>query len=219
MSDDPPASVRHPIPGLVAALDVAGKASLLLLLLSAMLYPELGNLEGKGATARAIGYPLLAFTIPAVWYLRWRDRASFPWLADLLVTVTCFSDTLGNRMDLYDTIRWFDDLMHLVNTGLLAAAFILLTLAHRATLGRVLERGLAFGVTAALGWEIAEYYAFLSTSGASDRYADTLGDLTLGTLGSVAAALVVHRAWQGSYLLAAAPQLESRAPVPATTIG
>lgn len=194
----------------MCVLNVAAKAMLLLLLLTAMLYPELGNLEGKGATARAIGYPLMAFTVPLVWFLRWRERASFPWLADLLVTVTCFSDTLGNRLDLYDTIWWFDDLVHVVNTGLLTAAFILLTLSHRATRAQVLERSLAFGVTAALAWEIAEYYAFLSRSGAVDRYADTLADLALGAIGAVAAGLIVHQAWQHRYLLSAAPQIDSR---------
>jgi hypothetical protein len=57
---------------------------------------------------------------------------------------------LGNRMDLYDTVVWFDDWMHLMNTGLLAAAFILLTLPRQVGLGRVLERALAFGATAAI---------------------------------------------------------------------
>ena len=196
----------------MCALDVAAKAILLLLLLTVVISPEVANLEDKGATARAIGYPLLAFTIPAVWFVRWRDRASFPWLADLLVTITCFSDTLGNRLDLYDTIRSFDDWMHFINTGLLTAAFLLLTLHHGATLGAVVERSLAFGVTAALAWELAEYVAFLSTSGAVDRYADTLGDLTLGALGSLVAGLVVHRAWQNGHLRSAAPQIDSRPP-------
>ena len=35
-----------------------------------------------------------------------------PWLPDLLITITCFTDILGNRMDLYDTVVWFDDWMH-----------------------------------------------------------------------------------------------------------
>ncbi|WP_244928784.1 hypothetical protein [Nocardioides sp. W7] len=203
-------AVRYSVPGVVCALDVMAKAVLVLLLLTVVVSPEVGNLEGKGATARAVGYPLLAFAIPALWFLRWRDRASFPWLADLLVTVTCFSDTLGNRLDLYDTIRSFDDWMHFVNTGLLAAAFVILTLPHGASLGAVLERSLAFGVTAALAWELAEYVAFLSASGAVDRYADTLGDLTLGMLGSLVGGMVVHRAWQAGYLRSAAPQIESR---------
>lgn len=195
-------------------LDVAAKALLVVLLLTAIRYPELGHLEGKGATARAVGYPLMAFVIPAAWFLRWRHRLTFPWVVDLLVTLTCFTDTLGNRMDLYDSFRWFDDVMHFANTGVLTAAFILLTLSPRATRGQVLERALAFGVTAALAWEVAEYYAFLSTSGVVDRYADTLGDLSLGALGSVAAGLVVHWAWSHELLLTAGPQPLATAPAP-----
>lgn len=207
MTDDQTA-VRHPTPSLVRGLDLFAKGGLLLLLVLATINPELGNLEGKGANARTVGYSALAFTIPAVWYFFWRERASFPWVADLLVTITCFSDTLGNRMDLYDAIWWFDDWMHLVNTGLLAAAFVLLTLHHGATLGRTIERALAFGVTAALGWEIAEYFAFVSKS--SERagaYDDTLGDLALGTIGTVFAAMIVHAMWQQGRLRETAPQL------------
>ncbi|WP_122816902.1 hypothetical protein [Nocardioides pantholopis] len=198
--------VRPHVPGPVIVLNVTAKAFLLVLLFTAIRHPELGHLEGKGATARAVGYPLMAFVIPAAWFLRWRRRMTFPWVVDLMATLTCFTDTLGNRMDLYDSFRWFDDIMHFVNTGVLTAAFILLTLPPRATLGQVLERSLAFGVTAALAWEIAEYYAFLSTSGNVDRYADTLGDLALGSLGSVAAGLLVHWAWQHHRLLTAGPQ-------------
>ncbi|MDO9497296.1 MAG: hypothetical protein Q7J48_16450 [Nocardioides sp.] len=201
-------AVRHPTPSMVRGLDLFAKGGLLMLLVLATFNPELGNVEGKAANLRTIGYSALAFAVPAVWYVFWRERASFPWVADLLVTITCFSDTLGNRMNLYDAIWWFDDWMHLINTGLLAAAFLLLTLHHGATLGRTIERALAFGVTAALGWEIAEYFAFVSKS--SERagaYDDTLGDLALGTVGTVVAALVVHAMWQQGRLRETAPQL------------
>jgi len=104
---------------------------------------------------------------------------------------------LGNRMDLYDTVVWFDDWMHLMNTGLLAAALVLLTLPRSASLPSVLERALAFGATAAIAWEVGEYFAFISKS--TERrfaYTDTLGDLALGTLGAVVAAVVIHQLWQ-----------------------
>ncbi|MCD4534040.1 hypothetical protein LRP67_08115 [Nocardioides sp. cx-169] len=205
---DAPQAVRYPAPSLARGLDIFAKGTMLLLLVMATISPEWGNLEGKAANARTVGYSLLAFSVPAVWYFFWRERASFPWVADLLVTITCFSDTLGNRLDLYDLIWWFDDWMHFVNTGLLAAAFILLTLHRSATLGRTIERALAFGVTAALAWEIAEYFAFVSKS--SERagaYDDTLGDLALGTLGVVMAALIVHLMWQQGRLRDTAPQL------------
>lgn len=109
-------------------------------------------------------------------------------------------------MDLYDTIVWFDDWMHFMNTGLLAAAFILLTLPRDVGLGRVLERALAFGATAAIAWELAEFFAFISKSSERElAYADTLGDLALGAAGAALAAVVIHRSWRGGRLLQPAP--------------
>lgn len=206
---DMPLALRHPIPSLVRSLDVSAKAGLVLLLYVAVAHPEVGHMQGKAAGLRAVAYPMLAFTVPVIWFLHWRERASFPWVADLLVTITCFTDTLGNRMDLYDSVVWFDDWMHLMNAGLLTAAVIMLTMHRSSSLGAAVERALAFGVTAAVGWEIAEYFAFISKS--SERggaYADTLGDLALGSLGSIVAALTIHALWQQGRLTTAAPQLE-----------
>ncbi|WP_370619738.1 hypothetical protein [Mumia sp. Pv 4-285] len=204
------AEVRHPVPVLVRRLDIAAKVLLVLMLGTALAFPELGNLEEKGAVARAIAYPALAFTVPVVWHVWWRERASFPWLADLLITITCFTDILGNRIDLYDQVVWFDDWMHFMNTGMLAAAAILLTLPRSASFGATIERALAFGATAAIGWELAEYFAFISRSAERhSAYTDTLGDLTLGLLGCVVAAVAIHAAWRRGRLRTAAPQLET----------
>lgn len=203
---------RYPAPPLIRAADVTAKLMLVWLLVGALIDPDTANLRDKAAEARAVGYPLLAFTVPAIWLLWWKERASFPWLADLMVTITCFSDVLGNRMDLYDTVVWFDDWMHFMNTGLLAGAVILLTL-HRSTPPlRTVERALAVGATSAIVWELAEYVAFIR--GGTERqfaYTDTLGDLALGTLGSVVAALVISGLWRGGRLLETAPQLDTPA--------
>ncbi|WP_332667703.1 hypothetical protein [Aeromicrobium sp.] len=204
---------RHIAPPMVRSMDLTAKAGLLILLAIALIFPDLGHMRGKAAGLRAVTYPLLAFSVPALWYVFWRDRASFPWLADLLVTITCFTDTLGNRMDMYDTIVWFDDWMHFMNTGFLTAAVILLTMHRTSSLKATLERALAYGATSAIAWEIAEYYAFISTS--SERrgaYTDTLSDLALNVTGAVVAALVVHSLWRAGRLASAAPQLE---PMPA----
>jgi hypothetical protein len=201
--------VRYSTPGLTRTLDVSAKTLLVLLLGLALAYPDLGHMKDKAAGLRAVGYPLLAFAVPAIWWLNWRDRASFPWLADLMVTLSCFTDTLGNRMNLYDTIVWFDDWMHFMNTGLLTAAVILLTMPRSATLGATMERALAFGMSAAVVWELAEYFAFISKSAERPgAYPDTLGDLTLGGMGAVVAALLIHAAWRAGRLRSVAPQLE-----------
>lgn len=205
---------RYPVPPVIRAADIVAKVGLVGLLVFALLFPDASHMREKAAGLRAVVYPALAFTVPAIWLLHWRERASFPWLADLLVTVTCFSDILGNGMDLYDTVVWFDDWMHLMNTGLLAAAVVLLTMHRSSSLVRVLERALAVGATGAIVWEIGEYFAFIS--GSTERefaYTDTLGDLGLGVLGALVAALVIHRLWSQGRLVATAPQLDLVAPV------
>jgi hypothetical protein len=186
-------ALQRPVrPQTVRGLNLTAKAGLVLLIIAALAYPDSSHLRDKAAGLRAISYPLLAFAIPVVWFTFWRDRVVFPWLADLFVTLTCFSDFLGNRLDLYDTVVWFDDFMHFANTGLLAAAVLLLTTVPGSPLLPLLERALAFGVTAALVWEIAEFFAFMQLSDElPEAYADTLGDLTLGAFGAVAAALAV----------------------------
>ncbi|NYG58658.1 hypothetical protein BJ980_001581 [Nocardioides daedukensis] len=201
---------RYSTPSAVRVLDISAKFLMIVMLFATLLNPEIGNMADKGAEARAIGYPLASFAVPAIWLLFWRDRASFPWLADLFVTITCFTDILGNRMDLYDRIVWFDDWMHFMNTGLLTAAVVLLTLPRSASFGATLERALAFGVPAAVFWEFAEFFAFLSKS--TERvsaYPDTLGDLALGSFGAVLAAVIIHSLWQSGRLQNTAPQLDS----------
>jgi hypothetical protein len=193
---------RSATPRPAKTANVFAKGALVVLLILALLYPDHGHLRDKAAGMRAVAYPLMSFTVPLLWWSLWRERMSFPWLPDLLITITCFTDILGNRMDLYDTVVWFDDWMHFMNTGLLAAAVILLTLPRSSTLGRTLERSLAFGATAAIGWEVAEYFAFISKS--TERtfaYADTLSDLSLGTIGAAVAGLVIHHLWQRGRLL------------------
>lgn len=202
-------AVTYPVTPPVAK---SANVSLLLLLLAlALLYPDQGHLRDKAAGMRAIGYPIAFFTVPFLWWTQWRDRMSFSWVPDLLITLTCFTDILGNRMDLYDTVIWFDDLMHFMNTGLLAAAVIFLTLPRDSGLIRSLERALAVGATGAIAWELAEYFAFLSgTSDRSFAYGDTLGDLALGTTGAVVAGLLVHHLWNRGLLLEPAPLPSTR---------
>ena len=131
-----------------------------------------------------------------VWWGARRSDGPYPWLPDLLLTYTGFSDILGNRLDLYDRVVWFDDWMHFANTACIAAALVLLTMHRTVSAVAVLERSIALGMTAALGWELWEYSSFVThSSEAPTAYGDTMGDLS-GWLGAVAAALLVHFAWR-----------------------
>ena len=178
---------------LVAVADVVAKAILVVLVVLVLIDPAWGNLEGKAPVGRAILYPLWAFVVPVVWAVRQRRRPSpFPWLPDLLLTLTCFTDVLGNRLDLYDSFFWFDDLMHFACTALVSAALVLLTERTSDRLLDTITRSVAFGLTASLVWELWEYVSFMTHSGEfASAYGDTLGDLSHGLLGAVLAAFFV----------------------------
>lgn len=171
--------------------DVAAKAVLLVLLAVVLVDPYWGNLEGKAPVTRALTYPLIAFAIP-LWRLARPSSTRYPWTADLLLTVTGFTDILGNRLDLYDQVVWFDDWMHFMNTGLISAAVVLLSPPVSVRLLAYAERAVAAGLTAAVCWEIFEYYSFVTRSDEyPGAYSDTIGDLALGWCGSVTAAVVL----------------------------
>ncbi len=180
----------------VVALDVLGKVTLMACLVLVLLDPAWGNLEGKAPTARALTYPLLAFAVPLWWQVR-RPAGGYPWLADLLLTFAAFSDILGNRLDLYDRVAWFDDAMHVAVVTCISAALVLLTMTRTSSTVAVLERSVALGMTAALAWELFELVTFVTRSAElPSAYADTLGDLLAGWIGTVLAALLVHHAWR-----------------------
>jgi hypothetical protein len=186
------ASERSATTTAVKVADIAVKVGLVVLILIALANPDLGGVKAKAGGSRAFVYPLAMMFVPAIWWLLYRARP-FPWLGDLLLCLPWFTDTLGNRMNLYDSISWFDDWMHFMNWALLTAGFLVITLPRGLPWWRAVERGLAFGVPTAVLWEIAEYVTFIRHSPELETaYTDTLGDLVLGTTGTVLAALVVH---------------------------
>jgi hypothetical protein len=181
---------------LVAALDIGVKVVLTFFLALVAVDPTWGNLEGKAPVARAVTYPLVAFVAPLVLRLC-RPASPFPWGVDLLISLGCFSDILGNRLDLYDTIQWFDDWMHFMNTALLSGAVVAITTtAANAGAADVVQRAVGLGMTMALGWEIVEYVSFVTRSSElPTAYADTVVDLSLGWAGSVVAGATVATIW------------------------
>jgi hypothetical protein len=160
--------------------------------------PDLPQFEGKAFTGRAIGYPVAVLVVPAVWWLAGRRRGrAYPFDVDILLTLPFLIDMIGNALDLYDSISWWDDANHLVNWAILVTGFGRLLV--RLPLDRLVVAGLAvgFGAVTAILWELLEYVTFIRHSSELDTaYTDTLGDLTLGLTGSVAAAaLTVTVLW------------------------
>ena len=180
-------------PNWAGVASIAAKLLLLGLLLSALFWPDLSGIRGKASTARLIVYPLGAMALPLFW-LAVRPSRAFPWVADLLVTLPWLVDLAGNRLNLFDTISWWDDLMHCVLWGLLTAGVLIAFAPPRATRGLTAMLALGFGTTAAVLWELGEYVAFVRHSPElQTAYTDTLGDLALGTLGALLAGLAVAR--------------------------
>lgn len=185
------APVAGATPGWVVAADLIAKALLLVAVSLVAVDPDWGNLEGKAPGTRAVTYPMLALVVPVVHLVRGRTRP-YPWVADLLLTLPAFSDLLGNRFDLYDRVVWFDDAMHLAATGALSAGVLILAGAAATPLRHRLQLAVSAGLTLSLAWELWEYNAFVTRSGeAATAYADTLGDLALGWVGAVLAAVLV----------------------------
>ena len=103
-------------------------------------------------------------------------------------------DTLGNTLDLYDAVAWFDELMHFLTwiPWVVAFGLLLITYAPPVPLWAVFGLVLGFGAVTHILWELAEYVTFIRGGPEEDTaYTDTLGDLTLSLSGSVVGALIV----------------------------
>jgi len=176
------------------ALDVVVKLGTVALLAWAIASPDLPQFQGKAFTGRAVAYPIALLVLPAGWWLFGRRRIPFPVIPDLLIGLPFLIDVAGNALNLYDTIDAWDDLNHLGNWAL-----------HTAAVGLLLRYGaggpwtrvaLAFcwAVTSAVLWELAEFATFVQDSPeAATAYADTLGDLALGMIGGLVAAILTAR--------------------------
>jgi hypothetical protein len=182
-------------------LDIALKAVVVLLLGFAVTHTEWARFASKAMTARAVLYPLLVAVPASAWAVarvraRRQGRAgpAYPLVADVLVTVPFVVDLAGNALNLYDSVNHFDDACHLINWAILTAA-VGTVLVHRRDLPTWVLLGLliGFGDVTAVLWEIGEYGAFVTKAPeVTTAYSDTIGDLALGTAGTViAAALTV----------------------------
>lgn len=163
-------------------------------------FSGLQQFEGKAFLWRLITYPVdafavlivwtvpvAAFAVPIVWAATGR-RMSYPYAVDLLLTLPFLIDTVGNTLDLYDTIWWWDAASHFVSWALLAGAVGVLARRNRVGSWRTMAYVLAFGATTAILWETAEYVVFFRDSFEIETaYTDTLVDLALGVTGSLVA--------------------------------
>ena len=179
------------------SLNLAAKVALVALLAHAALLPDLPQYQGKGIGYRLALYPLSAAVVPAIWFVRRRWGAPparrYPHLIDLCVVLPFLIDTAGNAANLYDTVTWWDDLMHVVTWVPWVVAFGL-TVRHW-PVGRLVTAGLTvgFGAVTHILWEIAEYLTFVADNPneSASAYRDTIGDLAGSLTGTILGATVV----------------------------
>ncbi len=184
----------------LALANLVVKAALILLLLHAVVFPDLEQYAGKGIASRLLTYPISIILVPIVVFALGAKRPKkYPHLIDICVAMPFVLDTLGNALNLFNTISWFDDIMHFINWVPWVAGFGL-ALRYNRGLPRWNVAGLAvgYGAITHILWEIGEYFAFIK--GNPDEFAtayeDTLGDLALSLTGSfVGAVLVVTVLW------------------------
>ncbi len=182
---------------LIARGNLVVKVVLIALLLHAVAFPDLPQYQGKGIVPRLILYPVSIWLVPLVWWLVWRRRdrpMPYPHLIDLLVALPFTIDTGGNALNLYDTIDWWDDLMHFVTWVPWVVAFGLVIRErphlHRADVAAIT---IGFGAVTHIIWEVVEYLAFIrnNTSELAGAYRDTIGDLVMSLCGSITGGVLV----------------------------
>ncbi len=167
------------------------KVAVLVLLAVALVDPDLSGMKSKGLSARLIAYPagLIALPLLCAVVRRWSPRLRVDWTADLWCTVPILVDLLGNRLDLFDRLWWWDDAVHVLMHGLITAG-LLRQFRAAATRSEVIVAAAAFAGLSGLAWEVAEYLAFIRHGvELGSAYLDTLGDLTGGMVGSLLAGI------------------------------
>ena len=170
-------------------LDIAVKAALVGFLAFGA-FSGMEQFEGKAFGWRLVFYPLAAVVVPVGWWLA-KKPPPYPYALDILLVLPFLVDVLGNTLDLYDSISWWDDLNHFVNWGLLSLAVGQLVIRLRIPRIETFVIVVGVGAVAAILWELGEYVAFIRDSEELDTaYTDTLGDMMLGLAGATVAGIL-----------------------------
>jgi len=143
---------------------------------------------------------ILALALPGLVLPRFVGvRAGF----DILFCVTVLVAAWSNVLDVYESVTWWDLVVHFVCNGVMAAmAYLLLArlavvpppIAERTRPATPIVLVTAFGLALSAVWEMAEWTG--KTFVAPDifvTYQDSIGDMAVGGLGALVAGFVVAR--------------------------
>ncbi|MCS5722660.1 hypothetical protein N1028_05560 [Herbiconiux sp. CPCC 203407] len=167
-------------------------------------------LAGIGVVVAAVFFGptdagVLAFVLPGLLLPRLLGvRAGF----DLVYSAVLLVAGWSNVLDLYTSVAWWDVVVHLTCTAVIAVMLYLLLAelgivphpAEARSTGARSAPATAVVLTAALGlavsalWEMVEWFghAFISSE-IFVEYDDTIGDMAIGGLGAVMAGAVLQR--------------------------
>jgi hypothetical protein len=159
----------------------------------------LGLLSFVGASVFVGGTAFPLFALIVLGQLLPRFLGLRPAL-DIAIGVVLLVAGWSNPLELYRMIEHWDVVMHFTANGLIAVVAYLLVVRLASRSGPTLDPSAAVTivVTAALGmaasvvWEIGEWFGHTFIDGAIVvEYADTIGDLAAGGLGSLVAGFIV----------------------------
>ena len=174
------------------AINLAAKAALIGLLLYAVARPELPQFAGKAMEARLFTFGSSTIVLPVVWLIL-RPKRPYPHGIDLCIVLPFLMDTFGNTLDLYNSVAWFDDVMHFLTwiPWVVAFGLLLLTYAPPIPPWAVFGCVVGFGASTHILWEFGEFFTFIRGGAEEDTaYRDTLGDLAMSLTGSFTGALI-----------------------------
>jgi hypothetical protein len=182
---------------IVKYLNFSLKILLMGLLLHYVMNQDLPQYLNKGMSYRLALYPFGAFIGYFVYFIvriTRRRKLAYPHFIDLLATFCITFDMLGNTLDLYNGIVWWDDFMHFFNT-IPWVLIVGIALRSRTRLKRlnVAALTLGFGAISHTLWELGEYATFVPNNPLEgpSAYRDTMGDLALSLGGSFIGAILI----------------------------
>ncbi|MBA2488692.1 MAG: hypothetical protein H0V36_05120 [Chloroflexi bacterium] len=171
-----------------------GKLATLGYTAEAVVWPDQPKYRGKGMRIRALGYLGGLALVPAIWVALGR-QGRYPIAADLAMTMPLLIDAAGNSLGIYDEAR-LDDLVHGVNTAVLASLFGAVISAR---VSRPVAAGtvVVFGICGELAFDALEYIAErLGFEGLGLSARDTIADVGAASIGALVAGVVTAIRWQ-----------------------